>query len=230
MIKHHKNLGDLSNKNVFVVGDIHGEYFRLIRHLYSLGFDFEKGNDILLSVGDLVDRGQYNLETIAMVPNKWFDGVRGNHDDLMIRSIMDDHPRDLWEMNGGTWARYYDKDCIGSLVQGLIDKLPYTLEFTHHGKKILLSHAAFSNDMTVQEVYDPAQIRTLTINRSIHHNGSPAHPDFDYLIHGHTYNENICFDNNRIYIDTGAVFGKSMSFIKFDNKGRETCESFPLFD
>ncbi|MGU0202552.1 metallophosphoesterase, partial [Acinetobacter baumannii] len=47
---------------LYAVGDIHGCYNLLMNRLKEIGFDFD--NDLLVAVGDLVDRGTQNLECI----------------------------------------------------------------------------------------------------------------------------------------------------------------------
>ncbi len=45
-------------RNIWVVGDLHGCYTNLMNKLDTIGFDNKK--DLLISVGDLVDRGAEN--------------------------------------------------------------------------------------------------------------------------------------------------------------------------
>ncbi|EOA4941290.1 metallophosphoesterase, partial [Escherichia coli] len=42
-------------RNIWVAGDLHGCYTNLMNKLDTIGFDTKK--DLLISVGDLVDRG-----------------------------------------------------------------------------------------------------------------------------------------------------------------------------
>ncbi|WP_275541271.1 metallophosphoesterase [Escherichia coli] len=42
-------------RNVWVVGDLHGCYTRLMSELHRV--DFDPAQDLLISVGDLIDRG-----------------------------------------------------------------------------------------------------------------------------------------------------------------------------
>ena len=77
-------IGD--NDRVFVVGDIHGEITMLNEKLAEIGFDKER--DTLISVGDLIDRGEDSLACLALIQESWFKSVRGNHEDLMINSII----------------------------------------------------------------------------------------------------------------------------------------------
>lgn len=62
-----------------VIGDIHGRYKELKKVLEKANFDFKE--DLLISLGDLVDRGNYPVETIHFlmeIPN--LISIRGNHD------------------------------------------------------------------------------------------------------------------------------------------------------
>ena len=58
----------------YCVGDIHGNYDRLIAFLHKIGFDTWK--DRIFSVGDLVDRGPSSLETVSLLEQPWFHVVR----------------------------------------------------------------------------------------------------------------------------------------------------------
>ena len=53
-------------RNIWVVGDLHGCYTNLMKKLETIGFDTKKLRDLrvhlLISVGDLVDRGTENVE------------------------------------------------------------------------------------------------------------------------------------------------------------------------
>ncbi|EHV10027.1 phosphatase 1 [Escherichia coli DEC4E] len=50
--------------------------------LETIGFDTKK--DLLISVGDLVDRGTENVECLELITFPWFRAVRGNHEQMMI--------------------------------------------------------------------------------------------------------------------------------------------------
>ncbi|CDH40834.1 calcineurin-like phosphoesterase family protein [Acinetobacter pittii] len=50
---------------LWAVEDIHGCYNLLMTRLKEIGFDFE--NDLLVAVGDLVDRGIQNEECISLI-------------------------------------------------------------------------------------------------------------------------------------------------------------------
>lgn len=51
--------------NIFVVGDLHGCYTLLMNELDKVSFD--PARDLLISVGDLVDRGAENVECLDLI-------------------------------------------------------------------------------------------------------------------------------------------------------------------
>ena len=63
-----KKLTSNSDK-VWVVGDIHGQYDLLMEQLAQQHFDPSKGH-LLVSVGDLVDRGPDSLKTLELLTLK----------------------------------------------------------------------------------------------------------------------------------------------------------------
>ena len=74
-------------KEYFVVTDVHGFYSILIKALSDAGFEEDNPNHILISCGDLLDRGPEPLQCLKFV-NKLFANnrailIRGNHEDLM---------------------------------------------------------------------------------------------------------------------------------------------------
>lgn len=86
----------------YCVGDIHGNYDRLIAFLHNIGFD--TGKDRLFSVGDLVDRGPSSLETVSLLERPWFYVVRGNHEQLVIDVNSNSYyADDILFSNGGRW-------------------------------------------------------------------------------------------------------------------------------
>ncbi len=74
-------------RNIWVVGDLHGCYTNLMKKLETIGFDTKK--DLLISVGDLVDRGTENVECLELITFPWFRAVRGNHEQMMIDGLSE---------------------------------------------------------------------------------------------------------------------------------------------
>lgn len=70
----------------FVIGDIHGECDKLIEALKAVDFDYD--NDVLISLGDIVDRGPKSFECIEeLLKIKNLIPIRGNHDQTWFESL-----------------------------------------------------------------------------------------------------------------------------------------------
>ena len=54
-------------RNIWLVGDLHGCFALLMSHLRQLKFD--PWQDLLISVGDLIDRGPQSVEWWRLVSN-----------------------------------------------------------------------------------------------------------------------------------------------------------------
>jgi len=96
---------------LWAVGDIHGCYNLLMTRLKEIGFDFE--NDLLVAVGDLVDRGAQNIECIELLSKPWFTSVRGNHEDLCIGGLHNESYKRCHVANGGEW--FYELEYLKQL-------------------------------------------------------------------------------------------------------------------
>lgn len=88
-----------------VIGDIHGCYQELLKLLEKVKFN--KNEDRLISLGDLMDRGKYSYEVFdffRQLKNEKEDRcviIRGNHEQMMIDAAVAPEERSLWKSNGG---------------------------------------------------------------------------------------------------------------------------------
>lgn len=62
-------------RHVWVVSDIHGCYQWLLDELKRRRFN--PYEDLLISVGDLIDRGPDSVKCLQLINEKWFRAVRG---------------------------------------------------------------------------------------------------------------------------------------------------------
>jgi serine/threonine protein phosphatase 1 len=117
----------------YAIGDIHGGSQTFKALLDSLSI---RHQDQLYLLGDYVDRGNDSkgvLDTILQLKNAGYDvkPVRGNHDDMMLRTFTQDHDEYSWYWMKGWGQRTLESFEVGKIVQmksiylTLLDSLPY---------------------------------------------------------------------------------------------------------
>lgn len=83
-------------KRYFVFSDVHGEYDKLSDALLSSGFDINDNSHILISDGDLFDRGKKSKECLDFIMDLADKGraiiIMGNHD-LRLYDLLFSHER-----------------------------------------------------------------------------------------------------------------------------------------
>ena len=210
--------------NVFVVGDIHGEFTQLHTKLKEIGFNFQQ--DLLIAVGDLVDRGQENEKCIGLLNESWFTSIKGNHEDFCYKGMMDDHIKFYHRMtnNGGEWFYKLPED-IMEYIGRRVNQLPVLLEVKYRNKKFGFVHA----DVPVEdwellkemlEQGDSIDDRTIEdyclwsrgiIDKYLNYGYEPTIAQVDNVFLGHTVLPKVTQVGNCTFLDTGGVFKK------FDN-------------
>lgn len=109
-----------------VVGDIHGEHEMLLRVLASAQYD--ENRDILISVGDLIDRGPNCVEVV-----KFFIGhprrfcILGNHEGFLLETFGRSVLPDFWLSQGGDWIMKANRDDL-LLFNKVMTQMPLVAE------------------------------------------------------------------------------------------------------
>jgi len=210
--------------NVFVVGDIHGEFTQLHTKLKEIGFNFQQ--DLLIAVGDLVDRGKENELCVDLLKEHWFTSVKGNHEDFCVKGVDDENIAFYHKMtnNGGEWFYSWSKPVQKGLAE-IFSGLPILLEVKYKGKKFGFVHA----DLPVEdwellkemiEQGDSIGDRTIEdyclwsrgiIDKYLNYGYEPTIAQVDNVFLGHTVLPKVTQVGNCTFLDTGGVFKK------FDN-------------
>ncbi|MGN0935731.1 metallophosphoesterase [Acinetobacter amyesii] len=209
---------------LWAVGDIHGCYNLLMTRLKEIGFDFE--NDLLVAVGDLVDRGTQNIECIELLSKPWFTSVRGNHEDLCIWGLSNRAAMQCHVENGGEWFYMLDGQAMYNIAKTFAE-LPVVLEINHNGKKFGFVHghieqndweefkaSFFISYRKGQQTRDPAQLAMWGRDRLDEDKKQYIHiSGVDAVIMGHTVTQKPCKRDNCYWIDTGAVHWGTMTIL-----------------
>ena len=133
----------IGERRHLIVGDVHGCFDELQSLLKQL--DFQPGHDVLLSVGDIVDRGPRIRETVEFclgLPD--FHMVLGNHEDKLLRYLKGNKVK---VGNGleDTVAEY--EDHFPPELAGRLEALPLILK-TPSGYVV---HAGFNPESPAEE-------------------------------------------------------------------------------
>jgi len=144
-MRYYERIDGSKYRNIWVVGDLHGCYTNLMKKLETIGFDTKK--DLLISVGDLVDRGTENVECLELITFPWFRAVRGNHEQMMIDGLSERGNVNHWLLNGGGWFFNldYDKEILAKALAHKADELPLIIELVSKDKKYVICHADYLN-------------------------------------------------------------------------------------
>lgn len=200
-------------RRVLVCGDLHGCYTNLMNRLDVVGFD--PAQDLLISVGDLIDRGTENVECLDLINQPWFRAVRGNHEQMMLDAVMSAGSIQHWMQNGGSWFYNLDAD-QQILAKSLVRKaaeLPLIIEVEKGGKKFVICHADYPHDeYEYGKPVDSQQAIWCRERISLSIDGfSSSISGADLFIFGHTPALQPMRIKNQLYIDTGAVFNGNLT-------------------
>lgn len=213
-----------SRQRLFVVGDLHGCYDELMYELKTVDFNFSK--DLVISVGDLVDRGKDSLKCLELVKESWFKAIRGNHEQMCLEAVLAPEMREFHLKHGGEWLYKLSikeqQECLNLCLN-----LPIVLEVNFNDKKIGFVHADINlnswqnfkdsiqrNDYFTSKNSSILQSALWGRSRIMHKKKSRYIKNIvgiDEVYLGHTVIEQPVQIQNCFYVDTGIVFGKKLT-------------------
>ncbi|MGD8105821.1 metallophosphoesterase [Pantoea sp. FN0302] len=202
-------------RHIYIVGDLHGCRALLDRQLLAARFDPQE--DLLISVGDLIDRGPDSLGCLRLLAEPWFRSVRGNHEEMALNALQQNETL-LWKMNGGDWFWRLNTEQCDEAQRALIQcqTLPLILHISLEERTVVVAHADYpaahyAYEQPVNE-YDVAWGRER-IHRLQRGQGEIITGADDFYF-GHTPLDQPLSGWNQHFIDTGAVFGNQLTLIK----------------
>ena len=211
---------------VAVIGDIHGCFHTLRELVQDIKSKYPTAD--IYSVGDLVDRGKYSLETIEYIKRTGIKFTPGNHD------LMFAH---FFESPGSVFARtWIHNDHVPTLAAyefepekvwehiELINNMPLVFNLDD----CFITHAGFSSfykKVLPKGYKDNLDVLNPIIDNE-HYNEHGVMWNRDKLLNlgklqivGHTHDTEPRFDKraNTLYIDTGAFRGNKLSCAIVEN-------------
>ncbi|NVJ96912.1 MAG: metallophosphoesterase [Alphaproteobacteria bacterium] len=198
----------------FLLGDVHGELDAFLAELKRVKFDYRC--DRVISVGDLIDRGPKSYECLKLLYEPWFFATRGNHETMLLDAQFEGAVA-MWMQNGGDWfLKLTDeqKDECTKLAQSL--PLAITLEIPD-GRSIGVTHAEWPGedwghiDEMVRDLY---QVQAMLWGRRVLTKGKPQNDRTAVLtVHGHTPIKAPRKLGSALFIDTGCVYGGTLTLV-----------------
>ncbi|QSZ42146.1 hypothetical protein GJV85_08485 [Sulfurimonas aquatica] len=192
--------------NTFVIGDVHGAYHSLLKLIKQLPQDAK-----IIFVGDLCDKGKYSKDVIEYVINNNYPCVKGNHEHLFEKYILDAVERDVhspWSSD----KRYGGLACIESYNKDIplikkhlewIKKLPVYIEieryFITHGFAL-----EYYEHRDNEEYYNE-----FLLNRYYHGDEVPESEVIN--VFGHCTFDEVVSGENFFCIDTSCAYGKKLT-------------------
>jgi len=208
-----------------VVGDIHGcliEFKEIIKLLEEYSKDI-----IIISVGDTIDRGDYNIETLLYCMDLYKKGrfleVKSNHLDKFVRYLKGNNVNISHGMQK-TVSEFLalnkeKREKIKEEVIYYYEKLPLYLKINNN---VVVAHAGIKDEMIGRE---DKQVKSFVLygetTGRYTEKGFPERVDWTKhrkinknspkIIYGHVvfdepYINNLCYG-----IDTGAVLGNKLT-------------------
>lgn len=193
--------------NYFIVGDIHGCYYTFL-HLLS---HWKREEEVLVLVGDLIDRGNYSAKVLAycMEITRHSTNVvvlKGNHEAELIQYLVTGS-NDNWTRQGGDDTLLNFEAYKLSLNHYLpwLQGLPLKFETTH----FIVTHAGITT--TINPYLEEDDNSVLWNRKPLRHLGK-------LQIHGHTplkaNQAKFTPDSNSWNIDTGAYYGYGLTALR----------------
>jgi serine/threonine protein phosphatase 1 len=201
-------------ERIFAIGDIHGCFDKLIALMDIIDVDLKR--DILVFIGDYIDRGSQSKEVVDYLIDLSGQAekvvfLKGNHE-LMLEQYLDGTNRFGFLANGGlaTLDSYSDggsPDETNPIPATHLDFFS-KLSIFYETDQYIFVHAGLKPDVSLEEQneWDMLWIREEFI-----------YSDFDFgkrVIFGHTPFQKPLVFENKIGIDTGAVYGNKLTCVE----------------
>ncbi|WP_051279899.1 metallophosphoesterase [Hellea balneolensis] len=197
----HEHVSQNLNGRDFVVGDIHGAYGLLIEELRRVGFNRE--NDRLFSVGDLIDRGPDSEKCLTLLDEPWFYLVRGNHEQMLIDAVKNGEGYDWWN-SYGSWTKWILPEKVESWAKQLA-LLPISMTLQCEEFAVGICHAETDGQNWKASRENPRSENAMLWGRRILRGNIDYNVEgVDITIHGHTPLDSPRWVGNRYFLDTGA--------------------------
>jgi serine/threonine protein phosphatase 1 len=203
-------------QRIFAVGDIHGSFEKLEELMKILPWRRESG-DLLLFIGDYVDRGPRSRDVIQFLVDLQKGGgnfvfLKGNHEKMLMDFYERHQDQMLYVANGGA-------ETIASYVEGAIGRKAFELPDDHLRflKALKLIHETDDYIFVHAGLRDGIPLDQQTEDDLLWIREEFIYSPYDWnkrVIFGHTALETPFVTPGKIGIDTGAVYGNKLTAVE----------------
>ena len=204
--------------SIYAIGDIHGQFYKLVDLLDIINPDKD---DTIVFLGDYIDRGSFSYNVIehliAYSETHKCIFLKGNHEDMFM-DYMSGINEDVFTRNGGmrTVDTYHEMGYdIHPRTYYRDRTLPDThmtffqqLKVYHETDDYIFVHAGLTPNVPLEQQREDTM---LWIRFSF------IMSEYDWgkrVIFGHTPDDRVLIEDNKICIDTGAAYGGKLTAIK----------------
>jgi protein phosphatase len=221
-----------------IIGDVHGCYDELVELMAKLGYTLDQHEDVfsvsappgrkLVFVGDLVDRGPGTVKVLKLVMSMVASGhafcVPGNHDDKLVHALRG---KDVKRTHGlaetleqlAEETEEFRAD-VAKFLHGLVSHLVFDdgqLVVAHAGLKESM-HGRGSGAVREFALFGETTGETDDFGLPVRYNWASDYRGKALVAYGHTPVPEALFLNNTVNLDTGAVFGGSLSALRYPER------------
>jgi len=210
----HRYVDIQDGQRCFFIGDIHGHWQALENALQRVSFDSKK--DVLVSVGDTIDRHEDSLKVATwMLEQDNVHVVCGNHEKYFLDYLHRPETGFYYtnQRTGGWWVEQHEENTLLKLAKQMQDKLSLAVTVQQNHKRVGVIHSAAPDDWYVIEnnllssedwmdyIDNRAQFRQA--KRA----GMPPISNIHGVVHGHV-NSAFFSSGNQYWIDTLNATGE----------------------
>jgi len=227
-------------RKTIIVGDSHGLIEEVVE-LVEKVIGFNPDTDVLMSVGDMVDKGPESGAVVEYFLRRSKNVIRGNHEEKHIKRIgnLRKQALDPKFKIQGKWDEGYEA-VLKQLTeehQNWLLTLPKTITFGE-GDSWVLVHGGLQAGVPLEKQGKCLWLRYIDKDTSsmIPFDGTPGIPPNGVwwaerwtgpqkVIYGHQPWDEVRIENGTYGIDTGAVHGRKLTALVFE--GTITADAVP---
>jgi protein phosphatase len=208
-----------------IIGDIHGCYDELVELLAKLGSDQARK---LVFLGDLVDRGPNTPGVLRVVMSSVNEGralcIPGNHDVKLLRALRGKNVQLTHGLAESLAQLAAESEDFRREVADFIDSL--VSHYMLDDGRLVVAHAGMKESMMgrgsgrVREfaLYGETTGETDEFGVPVRYNWAAEYRGRASVVYGHTPVPSPEWLNNTVCVDTGCVFGGSLTALRWPER------------